>query len=96
MRDRCYNPTHPNFVRYGGRGVTVSDRWLHSFEDFLADMGERPEGMTLDRVNNDRGYFPGNCKWSTKAEQNANRRRPRPHHKHRIDVPVTSDNAEEA
>lgn len=73
MVDRCTNPKNKRWLRYGGRGIKVCDRW-RSFAAFLADMGERPEGKTIDRENNDGDYEPGNCKWSTAAEQNRNTR----------------------
>lgn len=72
MRERCYNPKHIAYHRYGGRGITVCDRWRNSFEAFLADMGARPEGRTLDRVNNNGNYEPSNCRWATPKEQRAN------------------------
>ncbi len=72
MWQRCTDVKHPAFHRYGGRGVTVCDRWL-SFSDFLADMGERPRGKSLDRFpDRDGGYGPGNCRWATAREQIAN------------------------
>lgn len=74
MKKRCRYVKHPCYHRYGGRGITVCDRWIDSFENFLADMGPRPEGMTLDRIDNDGNYEPGNCKWSTRAEQTLKRR----------------------
>ena len=73
MIDRCYLPAHKSFKDYGGRGVTISDEW-RDFETFLNDMGERPSGTTLDRIDGDLGYFKGNCRWSTAKEQANNRR----------------------
>lgn len=73
MKQRCLNPNAPDYDKYGGRGITVCERWL-SFANFFADVGERPQGKTLDRVNNDVGYEPGNCRWATLVEQQANRR----------------------
>jgi hypothetical protein len=76
MKRRCLSPKHNGFRYYGGRGITVCDRWLHSFENFLADMGPRPRGKTLDRYpNNDGNYEPNNCRWATPHEQNMNRRK---------------------
>jgi hypothetical protein len=74
MKMRCLNQKDPAYKRYGGRGIRICERWL-IFENFLEDMGERPEGLTLDRKNNNGDYEPGNCKWSTCVEQNNNRRR---------------------
>jgi len=74
MKDRCLNPKAKNYPLYGGRGVTIWPGWL-SFERFLADMGERRVGKTLDRQDPHGDYEPGNCRWATKAEQTANRRK---------------------
>lgn len=72
MKTRCTNPNSDTFADYGGRGVTICERWL-DFANFLADMGERPAGKTLDRWPNPAGnYEPGNCRWATKEEQQRN------------------------
>ena len=78
LRQRCGNPLNPEFGRYGARGIRVCDRWLR-FENFLADMGRRPgKGYSIDRINNDGNYEPGNCRWATAKQQAMNRRPPRP------------------
>jgi|SRR6185436_19744472 len=87
MLSRVHNPKNPSYKNYGGRGIDVDPRWL-TFETFLADMGEKPAGLTLERVDNDKGYWPDNCVWATQAAQNKNRRR-------RKDVKLTYEIAEE-
>lgn len=76
MLGRCLNPNDPAFDDYGGRGIKVCNRWL-IFENFLEDMGERPENLSLDRIKNNKGYFKKNCRWATRKEQANNTRRNR-------------------
>jgi len=75
MKTRCTNEGREKFASYGARGITVCDRWLHSFENFLADMGPRPKGTTLGRKDNNRGYEPDNCRWETPIQQARNTRK---------------------
>lgn len=78
MRNRCYNPNNQAYKHYGLRGIKVCDRWLEpkgvGFKNFLEDMGERPDGHSLDRIDNNGHYCKENCRWSTNAEQSRNKR----------------------
>lgn len=73
MNSRCYNPNNNRYQIYGGRNITVCDRWRHDFAAFLTDLGERPAGTTLDRIDNAVGYEPGNVRWATPKVQQLNR-----------------------
>ena len=74
MKNRCLNPNATGYKDYGGRGIKICDEWLNNFINFFKDMGERPNGKTLDRKNNDGNYCKSNCRWADKFEQANNKR----------------------
>lgn len=73
MKQRCLNPNAPDYPKYGMRGITICNKWLESFNNFLADMGERPEGMSIDRIDVNGNYEPSNCRWATRSQQQRNK-----------------------
>jgi hypothetical protein len=75
MKNRCHNPKNPAYPRYGGRGIFVCDEWVNDFDKFYEDMGPRPKGLALDRIDNNKGYSKENCRWVTYKENNRNTRR---------------------
>jgi len=75
MLQRCTNPKNPGFKHYGGRGITVCERWLQ-FANFYADMGDPPPGLMIEREDNDKGYEPSNCVWADRITQNRNKGQP--------------------
>jgi hypothetical protein len=74
MKARCLNPKNLHYGSYGGRGIKICDTWINNFNQFVTDMGSRPQGYSIDRIDNNGNYTPNNCKWSTKKEQQRNRR----------------------
>jgi hypothetical protein len=74
MKARCSNSNYKNYKYWGGRGIKVCDRWFNSFENFIQDMGKKPANTSLDRIDNNGNYEPNNCRWSTKTQQQNNRR----------------------
>lgn len=75
MKARCHNEKSSNYKNYGARGITVCDEWLNDFSKFYQDMGPRPTGHSIDRIDNSKGYFKENCQWSNRSVQNLNRRK---------------------
>jgi hypothetical protein len=75
IKNRCFNPRADNYRHYGGRGISIHENWRENFPAFYADMGDPPSGLSIDRINVDGNYEPGNCRWATPLTQTANRRR---------------------
>ena len=75
MKQRCFNEINSDYPNYGGRGITVCEEWKDEYQSFLRDMGECPPDLTIDRIDNDGNYEPGNCRWATQAVQRRNQRR---------------------
>lgn len=75
MKQRCYNKNNKDYKNYGGRGISICKEWRESFEVFYKDMGDPPSNLTLDRINNDDGYFSNNCRWVSRSTQSLNQRR---------------------
>jgi hypothetical protein len=73
MKWRCLDPKNKDYPRWGGRGVTIHPAWIDSFEEFYRHIGKRPAGASLDRIDNEKGYYPGNVRWASRSEQQRNR-----------------------
>ncbi len=73
MKNRCLNPKSKDYPRYGAKGITVCEQWINSFTQFYKDMGKRPDGFSIERIDNTKGYFPENCIWADRSTQQRNK-----------------------
>lgn len=93
MIDRCHRELNHAYARYGGRGIFVCDEWRNSFESFISHVGMRPsKNHSIDRIDNDKGYFPGNCRWATVEQQSTNKRKEKNNSSGFVGVTATKNN----
>lgn len=95
MKQRCTNPKAPDYPRYGGRGITICDEWINSYDTFVKDMGQRPKGRSLDRIDVNGNYEPSNCRWATNRQQQNNKKNS-PRLKHNGSIKTVGDWSKES